>query len=51
MSMMNEFAGVVARAVCRVHRAIESLRGQMGESTREVDGCLKVCWRRVLDEI
>ena len=32
------FAGVVARVLCRVHRDIESLRGRMGESTRQVKG-------------
>jgi len=31
-------AGVVARASCRVHRDIESLRGRMGESERQVEG-------------
>ena len=35
------FAGVVART--------ESLRGRMGESARQVEGCLRVCWRRVLE--
>jgi len=38
MSLQEEFAGVVAR--------VESLRGRMGESKRQVEGCLKVCWRR-----
>jgi hypothetical protein len=37
-SLQEEFAGVVARASCRVHRDIESLRGRMGESTRQVEG-------------
>ena len=32
------FAGVAARAACRARRDIESLRGRMGESTRQVEG-------------
>ncbi len=31
-------AGVVARAVVEPSRDIESLRGRMGESTRQVEG-------------
>jgi len=34
----EKFAGVVARALCRACRDIESLRGRMGESTRQVEG-------------
>ncbi len=43
-NLREEFApfgddtGVVARASCRVHRDIESLRGRMGESERQVEG-------------
>ena len=35
---MNLFANVVARAVVEPSRDIESLRGRMGESTRQVEG-------------
>jgi hypothetical protein len=34
----EEFAGVVARAVVEPGRDIESLRGRMGESERQVEG-------------
>jgi hypothetical protein len=27
---------------------VESLRRRMGESTRQVEGCLRVCWRNLL---
>jgi len=33
-----KFAGVVARAVVELSRDIESLRGRMGDSTRQVEG-------------
>ena len=36
--LISTFAGMVPRAVCRVHRDIESLRGRMDESTRQVVG-------------
>ncbi|MBI5842223.1 MAG: restriction endonuclease subunit S [Chloroflexi bacterium] len=42
LSLQEEFADVVVR--------VESLRGRMGEPTRGWRGCLRVCWRRVLDE-
>ena len=38
LSLQEEFAGVVARAVVEPSRDIESLRGRMGESTRQVEG-------------
>ena len=38
LSLQEEFAGVVARVVTEPGRDIESLRGRMGESTRQVDG-------------
>jgi hypothetical protein len=38
LNLQEEFAGVVARALCRACRDIESLRGRMGESTRQVEG-------------
>jgi len=40
LSLQEEFAGVVARAVVESGRDIESLRGRMGapQSTRQVDG-------------
>ncbi len=37
-STIPEFAGVVARAVVEPGRDIESLRGRMGESTRQALG-------------
>jgi len=40
-NLQEEFAGVVARAVvddCKECRDIESLRGRMGESERQVEG-------------
>ena len=37
-NLQVEFAGVVARAVVEPSRDIESLRGRMGESTRQVEG-------------
>ena len=36
--MSEEFAGVVARAVVELCRDIESLRGRMSESERQVVG-------------
>jgi hypothetical protein len=38
LSLQEEFAGMVARAVVEPGRDIESLRGRMGESTRQVEG-------------
>jgi len=38
VSLQKEFAGVVARAVVEPSRDIESLRGKMGESARQVEG-------------
>ena len=38
MPILFNHTGVVARASCRVHRDIESLRGRMGESERQVEG-------------
>jgi hypothetical protein len=38
VSLQEEFAGVVARAVVEPGQDIESLRGRMGESTRQVEG-------------
>jgi len=38
LSLQEEFAGVVARAVVELSRDIESLRGRMGESERQVEG-------------
>jgi len=35
VSLQEEFAGVVARAVVEPGRDIESLRGRMGESARQ----------------
>lgn len=35
------FVGVVARAVVELSRDIESLRGRMGESARQVEGLFK----------
>jgi len=35
LSLQEEVAGVVARAVVEPSRDIESLRGRMGESTRQ----------------
>ena len=37
LSLQEEFAGVVARAVVEPSRDIESLRGRMGESERQVE--------------
>jgi hypothetical protein len=34
--LLSAFASVVARATCRACRDIKSLRGRMGESSREV---------------
>jgi len=36
--MVVHVAGVVARAVVELSRDIESLRGRMGESMRQVEG-------------
>jgi len=47
LSLQEEFAGVVTRAACRVHRDIESLRGRMGESKRQVEGLFE----RLLAEV
>jgi hypothetical protein len=38
LRLQEEFAGMVARAVVEPGRDIESLRGMMGESMRQVDG-------------
>lgn len=38
LDVICQFSGMVARAACRVHRDIESLRGRMGESARQVEG-------------
>ena len=36
--LQGEFARAAARAVVELSRDIESLRGRMGESTRQVEG-------------
>jgi len=38
LNLQEGFAGVVARVVVEPSRDIESLRGRMGESTRQVEG-------------
>ena len=38
LDAMEQFEGVVARAVVEPSRDIESLRGRMGESERQVEG-------------
>ena len=37
-NLKSGFAGVVARACPEPRRRVESLRGRMGESTRQVEG-------------
>ena len=38
LCLQEAFAGVVARAVTELRRSVESLRGRMGESERQVEG-------------